>query len=387
MQGIIEPAEAGAPSRASRLQQIGAWLWRSRVFVAVVLLPTLLVGAYYFLIASDQYESEAHFLVHSVDPSPTPTVGANSLISLATGASAGQDEAMSVADYLTSHDAVETLRRQSGLVQRFQRGSIDPISRLHGNDPTPERLLKYYRRQVKVEYNTETGITVLTVHAFTPQDAYDLSSKLLTLGEQRVNELNARSYHDGIAVAQDQLKQAEDALEANLTRMTRFRQSRADIDPQMSGQAQVNLVTTLTGQLSAARAQLNGMAGLISPNSPQYRALANRVQALSGQVAAQSRKLTGSNDTIAGTLGGYEDLKLRQDFLAKRYDAAASALQHAREQALRQQLYVVRVVNANMPVKSLFPQRLRIMATLVISLLLVYSISWLIAAGVREHAA
>ena len=279
------------------------------------------------------------------------------------------------------------MRRQSGLVQRFQRSSIDLVSRLHGNHPTPERLLKYYRRQVKVEYNTETGITVLTVHAFTPQDAYDLSSKLLMLGEQRVNELNARSYHDGIAVAQDQLKQAEDALEANQTRMTRFRQSRADIDPQMSGQAQVNLVTTLTGQLSAARAQLNGMAGLINPSSPQYRALANRVQALSGQVAAQSSRLTGSNDTIAGALGGYEDLKLRQDFLAKRYDAAASALQHAREQALRQQLYVVRVVNANMPVKSLFPQRLRIMATLVISLLLVYSISWLIAAGVREHAA
>jgi len=44
-------------------------------------------------------------------------------------------------------------------------------------------------------------------------------------------------------------------------------------------------------------------------------------------------------------------------------------------------------VNPNMPVKALFPERWRILATVLISLLLVYSIGWLIVAGVREHAA
>jgi capsular polysaccharide transport system permease protein len=346
------------------------------------------VGGYLFFVASDQYTSEAHFLVKSVDPSPQQSAGgASALLDLATGAGGGQGEAMSVADYLTSHDAVDTLRTQDDLVQRFERDGIDPISRLHGAVPTPERLLSYYRQQVKVEFNTETGITVLKVHAFTPQDAYDIARKLLILGEKRVNELNARSYHDAVALAQDQLKQAEDALETNQVRMTHFRQSRADIDPQITGQAQVGLVTTLTGQLAAARAQLNSMDGLISSSSPQYRAMRSRVEALTAQVAAQTGKLTGSDDTIAGDLGGYEDLKLRQSFLAKRYDAAASALQRAHEEALRQQLYIVRVVNANMPVKSLYPERLRIMGTLVVSLLLIYSIGWLIAAGVREHAA
>jgi capsular polysaccharide transport system permease protein len=38
-----------------------------------------------------------------------------------------------------------------------------------------------------------------------------------------------------------------------------------------------------------------------------------------------------------------------------------------------------------MPVKPLFPQRGRILATFVVILLLVSSIGWLIAAGVREH--
>ena len=387
MHGIIEPADLAVASRPSRGRRALAWLRRNRALMLVVLLPTLLVAGYLYLVASDQYESEAHFLVHAADATPQPGIGVSQVLSMATGVSAGQNEAMSVADYLTSHDAVARLRREDALVERFHRADADPLSRLWSADPTPERLLTYYRRQVNVEYNTETGITVLTVHGFTPDDAYHLARKLLLMGEQRVNQLNERSYQDAIATSQAQLGEAERAVAANGVALTRFRQNRADIDPQVTGQAQVGLVTNITGQLAAARAQLNTARAAISADSPQVRALEGRVRSLSGELARQSGRLTGSDRTIAGDIGGYEGLRLRQEFLAKRYDAAASALQQARERALRQQLYVVRVVDANMPVKSLFPQRLRILATVFVSLLLAYSIGWLIVAGVREHAA
>lgn len=387
MHGIIEPIELSAPARRSRAWRVLAWLRRNRVLMLVVVVPSLLVGGYLYLVASDQYESEAHFLVHSADATPQPGIGVSQVISAATGVSAGQNEAMSVADYLTSHDVVARLRREDALVSSFQRPGVDLLSRLWGDDPSPERLLAFYRHQVKVQYNTETGITVLTVHGFEPEDAYRLARKLLALGEQRVNELNVRSYRDAVSLGQRQLSGAERDLADNQIAMTRFRQGHADIDPQASGEAQIGLVTNLTGQLAAVRAQLNAMRGLIDGNSPQVRALQSRVRSLSAELAGQSARLTGSGRTIAGDIGGYEELKMRQQFLAKRYDAAASALQQARERAMRQQLYVVRVVDANLPVKSLFPERLRIFATVFVSLLLVYSIGWLIAAGVREHAA
>lgn len=384
---IIEPMEAGERTRPSPWRRAFDWFHRNKTLVLVVILPTLIVGGYLYLISSDQYESEAHFLVRGADPTPQPGIGVSQVISSVTGVSSGQNEAMSVADYLTSHDAVDRLAREDDLVGRFRRQGIDVLSRLWSANPAPETLLSYYQRQIKVEYNTETGITILRVHSFTPDDSYHLTRKLLTLGEERVNAMNKRSYRDGIALAQTQLANAESALAANQAAMTHFRQSKADIDPQALGQAQIGLVTQLTGELSAARAQLNAMRGVIKSGSPQYRALQMRVQALSAELAGQAGRLTGSANTIAQDIGGYEGLKLRGDFLAKRYDAAASALQQARDRAIRQQLYVVRVVDANMPVKAMFPQRFRILATVFVSLLLVYSIGWLIAAGVREHAA
>lgn len=388
MHGIFTPAvtQEEQPFDA-RLRMIRQWLWRRRAFGYVVMLPTLLLAVYLFGIASDQYESEAHFLVRSANSGNQQQTGFSQAITMMTGVTTSQGEAMSVADYLTSHDAVDALRREDHLVERFHRSDADFFSRLRQADPSPERLLKYYQRQVKVTFNTETGITTLKVHSFRPEDSYALVRRLLLLGERRVNILNRRSYEDSIANARRQLDDSEQALKKAEMRLTLFRQARRDVDPQASGQAQIGLVTTLTGQLASTRAQLQSMGRMISVNSPQYQATAARVRALETQVGTQSNRLAGNGpNTIANDVSDYQSLILRQEFLSKRYEAAAASLERARETAERQQLYVVRIVDANMPVKPLFPERWRILSTVVIALLLTYSIGWLIVAGVREHS-
>jgi capsular polysaccharide transport system permease protein len=386
MHGFMTPANQADDRDIGPVERVRDWLLSRRWFVGVVLLPTLLVAVYLFAYASDQYESEAHFLVRTASGRAAPT-GVSAALSLVTGGGGGQNEAMSVADYLTSHDAVERLRHEDKLVERFRKPGVDIASRLMPADPTPERLLRYYQKQVSVKFNSETGITVIKVHSFTPQDSYDIARKLIQIGEQRVNMLNERSYADAIENSRRQLANAETALAVSDSQMTAFRRNRGDIDPQASGVAQLGLVSSMTGELAKTRAQLNAMGGMISHSSPQYQALAAHVNALQAQLSAQSGRLTGGSSAIANDISGYQALEMRRGFLAKRYEAAAASLQGSLQQAQEQQLYLVRVVDANMPVKALYPERWRILLTVVISLLLVYSIGWLIAAGVREHAA
>ncbi|MBW6526771.1 lipopolysaccharide biosynthesis protein [Sphingomonas sp. RHCKR7] len=390
MHGIIAPAhDPVAEARPSALARLLAVARRRRMLMLVVVLPTLLLAGYYYLIAADQYESQAHFLVKSADgPTASPS-GFGQLLGL-SGMGGSGGEAASVSDYLTSHDAVARLSRDIGLVERFRRPEADVVSRLSTADPTPEKLLTYYERKVSVETDHDTGITKLSVHAFRPDDAYEIIRHLLEMGEQRVNTMNARSYEDAIAASRRQLGEAETALAEVQGEITEYRQTRADVDPEGSGKAQIGLVSGLRANLAAAQAQLETTGAFVSHTSPQYVALSRQVRSLQAQLAAQSGRLAGEGGgerTIAGNLGGYEDLRLRQEFAGKRYEAAAAALAQARERARRQQLYLVRVVEPNMPVKSLFPQRGKIVLTAFFALLLVYSIGWLIAAGVREHAA
>lgn len=387
MHGFMTPGDQASDGEIGPFERVRALVVARRWFIGVVLVPTLLVALYLFAYASDQYESEAHFLVRTSSGSPASASGVSAALSLVTGSGAAQNEAMSVADYLTSHDAVDRLRREDRLVERFRQPGVDLFSRLMPADPTPERLLRYYQKQVSVKFNSETGITVVKVHSFTPQDSFDIARKLIQIGEQRVNMLNERTYSDAIENSRRQLAEAETALAVSDSQMTAFRRNRGDIDPQASGQAQLGLVSSMTGELAKARAQLNAMGGMISHSSPQYQALAAHVNALQAQLGAQSGRLTGSSSAIANDISGYQALEMRRGFLAKRYEAAAASLQGALQQAQQQQLYLVRVVDANMPVKALFPERWRILLTVLIALLLVYSIGWLIAAGVREHAA
>ena len=91
--------------------------------------PTLLTAGYLYLIAADQYESEAHFLVRTTAPQADGghrrQPGASAW---RPGLSSAQGEAMSVADYLTSHDVVATLRKQDRLVERFHDRDADFFS-------------------------------------------------------------------------------------------------------------------------------------------------------------------------------------------------------------------------------------------------------------------
>ena len=387
MHGVISPPDVDRVRlRHSRGERALAWVRRNRVFLAVVMLPTLLTALYYYGIAARQYESEAHFIVRSSDVPPAMGVGLGQLATWAGGLAPSQSESMSVADYLTSHDVVESLRGSIGLVDRFRRPEADPLSKLRAPNPSPEALLKFYRKHARVEYHSDTGITTVKVRAFRPEDSFLITNTLMQLGEQRVNSLNMRGYEDAVTTSRRQLREAEEALRTIQVRMDQFRKRSGDIDPAGSGQAQLGVVSQLTIGISQARAQLASMAGLVSPSSPQYVALASRVRALETQLSRQTGRLAGEGKTIASGISGYEDLKLRQEFAAKRYEAAAAGVERARDQALKKQLYLVRVVDPNLPVKALYPERGRIVLTVFFALLVAYGVGWMIAAGVREHA-
>jgi capsular polysaccharide transport system permease protein len=386
MHGIVRPEPLEDELYVARAQSKARQIIHTyRFFLALVVAPTLLVAGYFYLIASNQYESRADFIVRRADVQQVGD-GFAQIFGLNLAGSATTSEAHLVSDYLLSHDAVARLRKEDRLVERFRPGGTDWISRLWFADPTPEKLLSYYRRHVSIEQDSESGISHLSVRVFSPGDAYAISHKLLALGEERINQLNERTYHDEVASAARDLDAASNALSVAQQQLTGFRRGHEDIDPEGSGKAQIGLVATLTGNLVAARARLRAMEGVIGSDSPQYRAAAAQVRALEAQIAGQSNHLAGAGPSIAASLGDYESLVIRRENAARRYATVAAQYDHAKAEAERKQVYLIRVVEPNMPVKSLFPERGTIVLTVFFALALAYGIGWLLLAGIREHS-
>lgn len=350
--------------------------------ILFVVLPTLSVAAFEYLVAANQYESTAQFIVKT--PQPTNSVSSLGQM-LGIGSSSSPADAHSVEAYLLSHDAVDALGR-ARLVDMFRRPEADQITRLWFAKPEPETLHRFYRGQIDLTTASDSGITTLAVRSFRREDAKALAKDLLKLGERHVNLLNQRMYDEGLSAATRQVREAEALVQKAESDLTAFRQARRDASPEQTGAAQIQLAASLQQQASQARAQFEAMAAVLPPTAPQYSVTARKVASLDRQVAAAKARLAGTDQSLAGGLGEYEDLQMRQQLAAKQFEAAQASFQSAREQLLKQQLYLVPVVEPNFPGKALFPKRLTIVATVFFGLLFAYAIGWLILAGLREHA-
>ena len=383
--GLGTRYDGGRPRRRpGRLRRL---VRRYRWFTLFVLLPTALAIAYFWGVAANQYQSEARFIVRGAQSSGPAVSGLGQVLGLTAALSSAQSESFSVGDYMLSHDAVDALQGKLDLVSIFRRPEADQLARLWWPDPSAETLLWYYRRQVSVTYNEDTGITTVKALAFRPKDARALVGALLSIGEDRVNEFNERAVQDTVRVAQREVDTAEKRVAAAQEALTAFRMRERDIDPERTSTAQLALVPGLQQQLAQSRAQLAGLSASVREDSPQFVALRDRIRALEGQIASESGRLTGDNGALAPVLASYEQLTLQSEFARTSYTSALTALENARLQAMRQQLFVVNVVRPNLPQRALFPRSTMLVATVFLGTLLCYSIGWLIVAGMREHAA
>jgi capsular polysaccharide transport system permease protein len=150
----------------------------------------------------------------------------------------------------------------------------------------------------------------------------------------------------------------------------------------------MTLIAQLNAQIAQDQAQLAQMQGYLSPDSQQAVTLRNRIKALRDQIQSQTAALTGANGgALAPELPEYQVLEMKLQFAQQSYTSAENALVAANENAMKQQLFLIRVVSPSLPQEALYPKRFEIVLTVLVGLLVTYGIVWLLIAGVREHAA
>ncbi|MFC3026153.1 MULTISPECIES: capsule biosynthesis protein [Roseomonadaceae] len=369
----------------ARLKPRGPLGW----YILLVLLPTLVVGLYYATYASDMYEAEARILVRG-RPGASGGGGAGGIASI-LGASAGSmrpggEEAQAVTSFVDSISAVTALQEQLDLAAIWRRPEADRVSRLMYEDPEAERLLSYYRRRVSVDYDMETSIITLKVQAYRPDDATAIAEALLTMSEGLVNRFSARTSQDTLRVGREEVAIAEERVVAARAALTAFREREQTLDPTAAVGSAVQTVARLEGALAQTRAELQEKQAFMRPDNPQIQVLNNRIAALQAQIASERSRRTSGSETLTQQLSGYERLQLEREFAERVYSSAIGSLEAARADAQRQQVFLMRVVEPNLPERATFPKAMFNTMTLLVALTVLYAIGWLVIAGAREHA-
>lgn len=357
--------------------RLRSWVW------TLLFLPTLLSVVYFFIMASDQYESEAKFVVRSAQR-PDSAGGLSFLVQL--GLQRSQDDSFVVQDFMTSRDAVRELQQRLPLRAMFTTNPLDILagypSLFYG--PREERFYKYFQSMVSVIHTDKTGITTLQVRAFSAKSAMEIVETLLQLGEGLVNRLNERLFRDGVGRAEAEVTKAEKRVIAAQTALTDFRNKELLIDPTRNAVALADLIARLSTELASTRAQIaemkRGAAG-----SPQLPVLERKATALEEQIASERARIARGSDGLAGRISTYERLTLEREFANKLLNTNEADLVRARAELVKQLLYIEKVVEPHLADYSTQPKRWPSVLTVFVANLLAILIAWLVFTGVREH--
>jgi len=360
------------------LRSLNIWFW------AIVGLPTLIAGVYFFAIASDLYSSEVKFIVRG--PSKGPPSAISALLSSA--GAGGSEDTYAVLDYITSRDAARRLEREVDLRALLSRPEGDLITRFPGMwfwRHDFESLYSSYLRFIAVERDSQSGVSTLLTKAYRPEDAQRMARALLEFSEQLVNQLNERSRQDLVGAFQREVEQTEQQIGKIQTQLTHYRIQQNMLDPKSAATGPIELLAQMNAQQTNARAQL---AELLknSPNSPQIPLIQTRIASLDKLITEQRAKITGDSNSVATALTEYERLDVQKLLAEKTLASALGSLEAAKLEAQKQQLYLETIAQPNLADYPLYPKRAVSFATVVVSCLLAYGIAWLLIASVREHA-
>ncbi|MFC3173274.1 Wzz/FepE/Etk N-terminal domain-containing protein [Novosphingobium bradum] len=383
---MTSTSQADGAEAARPASWLGNLVRRNKWFVLFVILPVLVASGYYGLIASDRYISESRFVIKSPGQRQ-PQLSTLANLIQTSGLSAGQEQANEVMEYLRSRDALAALDKRIAFAKRYEPSSADAWSRFPGpfSSGTFEDLYKYYQRAVSANSDHETGVVVLSVWGFSPQDAQRVNGELLRLGEEMVNRLNDRAQSHGIEEGERRVALAEARVRKARLAMREYRNAAELLDPAKQAAGVLEVTNRLVSEQAGLRAQLEEMER-VAPENPSIPTLRARIATIGNQIALQSGRVAGTQGGIASKLGQYENLLAEQEFSQQMLTAASASLEQARSEAQKQQFYLERVVEPNLPDEPQLPHRLRQILSVAGVSLCLYLIGWMLVVGILEHS-
>lgn len=354
-----------------------------KLFLLIVIIPTLFSILYFGIIANDIYISESHFVVRNPSRGPVNPIGA---LLNSGGGSGPSEEANAVIEYIESRDALKTLDKD-GLVRRAYGSNraawLDRFGTMLTGS-SDEHLYVYINHKVTVEIDPSTQVTRLKVQAFNPADAKEINRRLIEQSEDLVNRMSRRAQGDAIAVAETEVKQAQDRARAAAIALSKFRIERGVVDPKQESEIRLQMISKLQNELIATRTQLQQMLSF-TPSASQIAFLRTQQDALKREIIEQTKSISGTSNSLSGVAVRYQELLLASELAEKLLAASVVALEDAKADARRKRAYVERVSEPSSPDHAMQPRRLRGIVSTLLLTLLAWGIASMLLSGIREH--
>ncbi|QGX97350.1 capsule biosynthesis protein [Roseovarius faecimaris] len=333
--GLPSTEVSPADRRAAEIMEIQRDIGRRRRrklmlllsrLAAFVLLPTMIVGFYYYKIATPMYSTHSEFLILTADGSGGGAGGLGGL--LPSQFATGQD-AIATQSYLESKDAMLRLDSDLGFRQHFSQSFIDPIQRL-SPDASNEAAHKLYKKYVTLGYDPTEGVIRMEVATADPEISALFSERLIAYAEERVDELSQEKRQDAVKTAIESLEEAKAERRAAQERLVRLQEGTI-LDPGGEIAAIRQLISSVELQMQEKELALNIQLNNSRPNQSKLDALRSEIAVLRAEYEKQNARLTEATEGNTSLASQAADIQIAQADLATADLVLQAALETKRQ--------------------------------------------------------
>jgi capsular polysaccharide transport system permease protein len=339
-----------ARRRRKRLALMGS---RLAVFV---LLPTLLVAYYFYMVATPLYATNTEFVIQKAESSASSAGGLGGL--LGGGSFATIQESIVVQSYLESREAMLRLDEELGFREHFSDPAVDPLVRL-APDASVEEVYATYRNQLTIGYDPTEGVIKMEMLATDPATSQAFSEALIRYAEERVDQMSQRLREDQMAGARESYEEAEVRVAEAQARVLTLQERRGVLSAEAEVSTIFQQISTFELELQQERLRLAEIMAAARPNGTRVQIAENNIARLETLLAELRGGLTETQTGDASLARIQSELLIAQADLETRQMMLAQALQNqeaARIEANRQSLYLSMGVFPVQPDRAAYPR-------------------------------
>ncbi len=350
-----------------------------------VLLPTLLAGYYFFVVAKPMYATHTEFVIQK---SSTGGTGRSSGLFAGTGMATQQDS-LNVQGYLQSREAMLRLNDDLGFKAHYSQDILDPIRRLDP-DASNEQAYKFYKRNVRISYDTTEGIVKMEIIAADAETSQKFALALIGYAEERIDRLTERMREDQMRGSREQFAEAEEQMRLAQQRYLELQQQKSVFDPSAETGRVMGHLSGFENDLTAKRLNLQQLLSNTDPSPARINGLKSDIARLEGIVAELRASLieeTEAGQSLASISAELTIAELNMETRQEMVGQALEQMESARQEANRQTRFLSMSVYPIIPDEAAYPRAFENTALTLLVFSGIYLMVSITASVLREQLA
>jgi len=355
-----------------------------RQIARIVAVTILLTIAYWGLIASDRYVSEAHVIIQKTDLASGQSMDIGSFLAGSSGNN--RADQLLLRDHLLSLDMMNKLDAQLDLRTHFSGWGHDPVSALWFRNTSQERMHQYFQNRLSVEFDDYAGVLIIKAQAYDAKTAHAIGTMLVEEGERAMNELAHRLAQEQVSFVEKQVESAAEKMHRARSAVLQYQNSKGMVSPQSTADTLAATINRFEAQRTELQARRGTLLGYLSLKAPAVVELDMQIEAIEKQIEKEQERLTSPDGRPLNlTVEEFQRLEMEAMFAQDVYKTALVSLEKSRVEATRTLKKLSVLQTPTLPQYPMEPRRLYNITISVLLILLLAGIAHLLAAIIRDH--